>query len=223
MRHQGPIAAICAVDSATVRLVPFPGMDDPTPSSQASDARHALDAAVAASWHAFFQRFRPDEHDFERVSYLEDAAPFEEPMRALQAGKPASDAFLVQVVTLLEQFAQRRFEEQNQRMTELMDLCEQMRQRLEAAELSRAQLEDEFRHCHAIVAEAMQRHQLSPPAGLSHAPRLHNLFNHLLAHLAPGQGSLDTKRFQRLPEAKRPEEPTDPYDYDRLRKLFRKT
>ena len=96
----------------------------------------------------------------------------------------------------------------------------------ELTELTKSQLKDEFSHCHAIVKTALKHHRLGPPTGLSHAPRLHNLFNHLLAHFEPKARSMDTASFQRTPEAaKRAEEhgKDEPvFDHERLRRLFRK-
>ncbi len=188
--------------------------------------RRALEQAVLEAWNGFFTRFRPDEHDFEQHAYLEDSQELSPVMASIADGPPVGDGVLVRAVALLEQFAQRRFEEQNKRIDELVDLCEQMRQRLEAAELSRSHLEDEFAHCHAIVKAALESHKLGPPGGLPHAPRLHNLFNHLLQHFEPKAKTVDTDRFVKTPEhSKRHEEATKEhpvFDYERLRHLFRK-
>ncbi len=200
-------------------------MDSGT-SAEQGPQRRALEQAVLEAWNGFFVRFRPDEHDFEQQPFLEESQELNPVMASIADGPPVGDGVLVRAIALLEQFAQRRFEEQNRRIDELVDLCEQMRQRLEAAELTRSHLEDEFAHCHAIVKTALQRHQLGPPGGLPHPPRLHNLFNHLLQHFEPKAKTVDTDRYVKSPEhAKRHEEAAvqEPvFDYDRLRRLFRK-
>lgn len=193
---------------------------NPTPSAlpSADDqlAMHALHA-----WHAFFGRFRADEQDFERQSYLEEAGEINERLNALPAGAPPDAATCATILHALEGFAQRRFAEQNQRIDELMDLCEQMRTRLETSELERTHLDDEFGHCQAIVKAAMKRLDLKPPEGLAHAPRLHNLFDHILAHFEPQAKRMDTASYERV-KTPEPAEPPAVFDYDRLRRLFRK-
>jgi len=197
--------------------------DTPARSSPASDQR-AVAVAVRAAWQAFFERFREDEQQFERLDYAEDQPRMLEALsNAAQA--PVADAtLLAEALGHLDRFAQRRFEEQNRRIDELVELCEQMRQRLESSELRRSHLEDECGHSLAIITAAIAHHKLGAPTGLSHPPRLHNLINHLVSHVAPQSPSLDTASYLKTPEAvQRGEAKTDEsgLDYERLRRLFR--
>ncbi len=201
-------------------------MPEGDPDSSTDAEVRLLSQALVTAWDGFFARFRPDEQDFERVPYQEEAAQLSSTIQALRTNQGSPGASHALIIELLESFANRRFEEQNRRIDELMDLCEQMRQRLEMTELTKSHLEDEFSHCHAIVKTALERHRLGPPTGLNHTPRLHNLFNHLLSHFEPRASRMDTESFKRTPEAaKRAEEAgkDEPvFDYERLRRLFRK-
>jgi len=197
--------------------------DTPARSSPAPDQR-AVAVAVRAAWQAFFERFREDEQQFERLDYADDQPRMLEALSAAAQAPVADAALLAEALGHLDRFAQRRFEEQNRRIDELVELCEQMRQRLESSELRRSHLEDECGHSLAIVTAAIAHHQLGAPTGLSHPPRLHNLLNHLIGHVAPQSPSLDTGRYLKSPEAVKREEAKndDPvFDYERLRRLFR--
>ena len=196
-------------------------------SSPAPDPR-AVAGAVLAAWQNFFERFREDEQQFERLDYAEEQPRMLADLSASAQAAVAEAALLVEALGHLDRFAQRRFEEQNRRIDELVELCEQMRQRLESSELRRSHLEDECGHSLAIVTAAIAHHKLGAPTGLSHPPRLHNLINHLVGHIAPQSPSLDTGRYQKSPEAIKREEAKvearidDPvFDYERLRRLFR--
>jgi hypothetical protein len=201
-------------------------MTDPHPPSAAA-AEATLVTAVLLAWDGFYQRFREDERSFEQVNYLEETVELTPRLEAMRGGGRNDVATLVEALGVLEAFAHRRFFEQNRRIDELMDLCEQMRQRLEMSELNRSHLEDEIAHSQAVVKAAIDRLKLGSPQGLDHAPRLHNLISHLLAHFEPHGDRFDTARFQKSPDAARrsdeaakSDEPV--FDYERLRRLFRK-
>jgi hypothetical protein len=198
-------------------------MAEPSPGADASAHRRKVGEAVVAAWKAFFDRFRADEQEFEKLQYLEDASAIAQHLTALPAGTLPDDATLGVMLEQLDRFAVRRFDEQNRRIDELMDLCEQMRTRLEASDLTRSHLEDEASHCNAIVRAAMERLKLGEPEALTHAPRLHNLFSHVLSHFEPDQRRMDTTVFRRQQAlTPKPEDPPALFDYDRLRRLFRK-
>jgi len=201
--------------------------DTPARSFPAPHQRQVA-VAVRAAWLAFFERFREDEQQFERLDYAEDQPRMLEALSAATEAPLVDSTLLAEALGHLDRFAQRRFEEQNRRIDELVELCEQMRQRLESSELRRSHLEDECGHSLAIVTAAIAHHKLGAPTGLSHPPRLHNLINHLVGHIAPQSPSLDTGRYQKSPEAIKREEAKvearidDPvFDYERLRRLFR--
>ncbi|MBA3709396.1 MAG: hypothetical protein H0W83_11340 [Planctomycetes bacterium] len=182
-------------------------------------------AKLVEHWRGFFNRFRPDEQEFELVNYREDAAAIEQTLAANRK-EPPDPATCVAMLDLLESFSERRHQEQNQRLNELMDVCDQLRIRLETSELERSHLQDEFGHCMAIAKAAMERHSLGEPEGLTHAPRLHNLFNQLLEHLEPHASRVDTKVYRRKVSEAAEDNVVDPpslFDYDRLRRLFRKS
>jgi hypothetical protein len=199
-------------------------MADPAPDPAAHPAPPALAEAVLHAWAAFFARFRPDEQEFERHAFLEEAAAINAHLAELPPGTLPGTMKLFEMLATLDRYAERRFAEQNQRIDELMDLCEQMRQRLEASDLTRSHLEDEFGHCMAIVQSALERLKLAQPEGLPHPPRLHNLFNHVLTHFQPEAGRMDTMTYQRIrPQVTpKPEDPPALFDYDRLARLFRR-
>jgi hypothetical protein len=200
-------------------------MADPAPEPAALPAPPALAEAVVHAWAHFFVRFRPDEQEFERLAFLEEAAAINAHLATLPAGTQPEPEMLAGMLATLDRYAERRFAEQNQRIDELMDLCEQMRQRLEASDLTRSHLEDELSHCMAIVQSTLERLKLGQPEGLPHPPRLHNLFNHVLTHFQPEAGRMDTGAFQRIRPhvTPKPEEPQALFDYERLARLFRKT
>jgi hypothetical protein len=204
---------------------PHPASASASASSSASPPdERALTDAVILAWESFFQRFREDEQEFERLDYQTEAPAMLDELKAATTPE-AQRAHAVEALRLLDDFAGRRFAEQNRRIDEMVDLCEQMRQRLESSELNRTHLQDECSHTLAIITAAMARHRLGPPKGLDHPPRMHNLLNHLLGHFEPQSPSLDTGRYLKSPEAAKREasksdEPV--FDYERLRRLFRK-
>ncbi len=205
-------------------------MFDKSPPSSSGSAKskartryHDLAPLVGNTWASFFSRFRPDETDFELAHYREEAAAITAELAKIGPGEQPDPQVCVDMLKMLDHFGQTRFDEQNQRIDELMDLCEQMRSRLEASELARSHQEDELGHCTAIANAALEEHDLGPPEGLPHPPRLHNLFNHLLAHLEPSANRMDTATYRRRsPLTPKPEDPPSLFDYDRLRRLFRK-
>jgi hypothetical protein len=179
-------------------------------------------AKLVEHWRGFFTRFRPDEQEFELVHYKEQAAEVERTL-AEGHGQPPDATTCIALLELLERFGEQRHQEQNARLNELMDVCDQLRMRLETSELERSHLQDEFGHCMAIAKTAIERHSLGPPEGLSHPPRLHNLFNQLLQHLEPTSSRVDTKVYRRkVSESDDAIDPPSLFDYDRLRRLFRK-
>ena len=209
--------------------------DKPHPSAKADDSGvasgrskararyHDLAPMVGNTWASFFTRFRPDEHEFELLHYRDLAASITAELAKIGPGEQPDPQICMDMLRMLDQFGQTRFDEQNQRIDELMDLCEQMRSRLEASELARSHHEDELGHCTAIAQAALEEHDLGPPEGLAHPPLLHNLFNHLLAHLEPSAKRMDTATYRkRSALTPKPEDPPTLFDYDRLRKLFRK-
>ncbi len=179
-------------------------------------------AKLVEHWRGFFTRFRPDEVEFELVHYREQAAEIERTLAAAK-GQPPEPTTSIAMIELLERFSNQRHQEQNERLNELMDVCDQLRMKLEACELERSHLQDEHGHCTAIAQAAIERHGLGPTQGLSHPPRLHNLFNQLLGHLEPTASRVDTKVYRRkVSESEEPVDPPSLFDYDRLRRLFRK-
>ncbi len=150
--------AVQAADGAHAPVVPF--ADQPAPSVQPppiDEDDFGLERLVLNSWQAFFERFRPDEAEFERPHYLAAGQVVED--RLTRLGHNARPDLITcrMVIDLLRQFEEARFRDFNDRVGELMDTCQQLKAQLDVAELSKCYQEDELLSCQRMVTKELAR------------------------------------------------------------------
>jgi hypothetical protein len=116
-----------------------------------------LSALVYGAWQAFFNNFREDEQTFELPHY--QAAAIVVTDRLAQLGETHGlDAHTVHLMLeLLRQFNDARFRDVDERISDLMASCQQLRAQLDVSELSKCYQEDELNSCQRLVRSELKR------------------------------------------------------------------
>ncbi len=179
--------AVKAADSSQAAIVPFAD-DQPAPAVPApapvDEDDFGLERLVLGSWRAFFERFRPDEAEFERPHYLAAGQIVEE--RLTRLGPSARPDLITcrMVIDLLRQFEEARFRDFSDRVGELIDTCQQLKAQLDVAELSKCYQEDELLACQRLVTSELARRGIDVHGpGEIMDPSPSTQFKALLAHL----------------------------------------
>ena len=154
--------AVQAADDGQAAIEPF-AQDSPPPPVQPpmDEDDFGLERLVLSSWQAFFDRFRPDEAEFERPHYLAAGQMVEDRLARLGHNVRPDLITCRMVIDLLRQFEEARFRDFSDRVAELIDTCQQLKAQLDVAELSKCYQEDELLACQRMVTSELARRGIS--------------------------------------------------------------
>lgn len=158
--HREAVKTVSAVEGASVPVIPFSKLSPTDARSSTSEDDFGLERMVLDSWRGFFERFRPDETEFERPHYLAASQAIES--RLARLGKNARPDLITcrMVIELLDQFEKARFRDFSERIEELIDTCQQLKAQLDVAELSKCYQEDELLVCQRMVAKELAQRDI---------------------------------------------------------------
>jgi ankyrin repeat protein len=158
--HREAVRTATDVDGTNAPMVPFSNQSPAVTRLSIGEDDFGLERMVLDSWRGFFERFRPDETEFERPHYLAASQAIES--RLARLGKNARPDLITcrMVVDLLDQFEKARFRDFNERIDELIDTCQQLKAQLDVAELSKCYQEDELQACQRMVAKELARREI---------------------------------------------------------------
>ena len=166
--HREAVRTASDVEGTSAPVMPFSKPSPTDVRSSTNEDDFGLERMVLDSWRGFFERFRPDETDFERPHYLAASQAIES--RLARLGKNARPDLITcrMVIDLLDQFEKARFRDFNERINELIDTCQQLKAQLDVAELSKCYQEDELQACQRMVAKELAHRDIrvSGPAEL---------------------------------------------------------
>jgi hypothetical protein len=144
-------------------VVPFADSPLGPPRAPVDEDDFGLERLVLTAWGAFFERFRPDEREFELPHYLTAGQMVEDRLQRLGAGARPDLLTCRMVIDLLRQFEDARFRDFNDRVGELMTTCQQLKAQLDIAELSKCYQEDELLACQRLMAAELERRAIAVP------------------------------------------------------------
>lgn len=151
-----------AAKDADNAIVPFATNEPPPPLPLPVDEDDfGLERLVLTSWRAFFERFRSDETEFERPHYLQAGQVVEDRLTRLGPNARPDLITCRMIIDLLRQFEEARFRDFNDRVSELIESCQQLKASLDVAELSKCYQEDELLACQRLVQAELKRRNIS--------------------------------------------------------------
>ena len=148
-----------AAKEADEAVVPFAQLTPAPPAVQVpmDEDDFGIERLALHAWREFFNRFRPDEAEFERPHYLAAGQVVEDRLARLGAGARPDLITCRMIIDLLVQFEEARFRDFNDRVGELIESNQQLKASLDVAELSKCYQEDELLSCQRMVMKELQR------------------------------------------------------------------
>ncbi len=162
-------AAQAAQQTEHDAVVPFSNdAQEKTKSNNNSKNASAIDNTVAehvySAWKDFFENFRDDEKEFERPHYLAAAIVVTDRLSQLGEKHGLDQQTLRLMTKLLCQFYNARFRDFDERISELMSNCQQLRAQLDVSELSKCYQEDELNSCQHLIRKELDRLGIKVPS-----------------------------------------------------------